>query len=158
MKRQSAFSRIFWRIAISAVGVALIVIAVSNLLLFFFGETSSVSVSTRRVGGASSGRPAEQRYEWSVDYTFTDRNGTAQSGHTTRRGSDLSVQTDSTAYYFPFAPFINALESEVEPNLAQPLFVVLGIFLLYVMNHKTKVKKRARKTPETPHYPDTEQV
>lgn len=142
-KGNPKFSKIFWRIAISAVGAALITLAVVELLLFFFGETAAASVSTRRVGGADNGRPASQRYEWSLDYTFYDKNGITHSGHTTRRGSDLSVKTDSRVYYFRFAPFINALESEAEPNLSQPLFVVIGVFLIYAMNF-TKNKQFGR--------------
>jgi len=52
------------------------------------------------------------------------------------RGGDMGVKTDNVVYYFPFAPFINALESEAQPNISQPLFIVIGIFLLLVMNRK----------------------
>lgn len=143
-KGDSKASEIFWRIAISAFGVALITLAIFELLLFFFGETAAASVSTRRVGGVDSGRPVSQRYEWSLDYTFSDKNGAMYSGHTTRRGSDLSVQSDSWVYYFPFVPFVNALESEAEPNLSQILFVVTGVFLIYIMNRKKKRKSNKK--------------
>ena len=142
VNKQSAFSKILWRIVISAVGIALILIAVFNLLLFFFGDTAVANISIRRVGRVDSGRPVSQRYEWSLDYTFKDTNGATRSGHTTRRGNDLSVKTDSKVYYFPFAPFINALESDAEPNLIQPLFIVTGIFLLFIMNRKRKTARR----------------
>lgn len=79
-KGHSKLSRIFWRIAISTVGVALIVIAVAELLLFFFGEATAANVSTRRVGGADDDRPVSQRYEWSVDYTFKDKNNVSHNG------------------------------------------------------------------------------
>ena len=72
-------SGILWRILISTVGVALILIAVVNILLFFFGDTAFASVSTRRVGGADDNRPVSQRYEWSLDYTFSDKNGTTHN-------------------------------------------------------------------------------
>ncbi len=134
VKKQSTFSIVFWRIVISAVGMVLILIAVFNLLLFFFGNTAVANVSIRRVGGVDSGRPVSQRYEWTLDYTFRDENSIIGSGHTTRRGSDLTVKTDSKVYYFPFAPFINALESDAEPNLIQPLFIITGIFLIIFMN------------------------
>ena len=129
----------FWRIAISAVGIALIAIAMGNLLLFFFGEKTGVlDLNTRRVGGADNGRTVSARYEWSVDYTFKDGNDEVHSGHTTRRGNDLSVKTDSIVYYFAFAPFINSLESDAEPNLSQLLYTGIGAFLLFVINRKCK--------------------
>ena len=138
MKNKRKPSKLFWRIVISAVGAALIFIAVSDLSLYFFGETASASVTTRRVGGADDQYQPNQRYEWSVDYTFTDKNGTEYSGHTTRRGGDLPPKTDSRVYYFPFAPFISALESEAQPNIGQPVFALIGVFLLLVMNRKNK--------------------
>lgn len=153
-KRKSKLSETFWRISISAVGVALIAIAVVNLLLFFFGETAIANISTRRVGGADEGRPVSQRYEWSLDYTFSDKNGTTHSGHTTRRGSDISAKSDSRVYYFAFAPFVSTLESEAEPNLSQPLFVIIGVFLIYVMNIKKKRRNQRERPFESDLYTD----
>ena len=150
--------KLFWRIVISAVGISLILIAVSNFTLYFFGETTMVSVTTRRVGGANDQYEPNQRYEWSVDYTFTDKNSAKFSGHTTRRGGDLPPKTDSRAYYFPFAPFINALESEVQPNFGQLLFIVIGIFLLLVMNrkgNKTRSSSIVRNTDDLKDYDDS---
>ena len=63
-------AKLLWRIIITAVGVALILIAVSNLALYFFGTVAPAAVSTRRVGGANDGQPPNRRYEWSVHYTF----------------------------------------------------------------------------------------
>jgi len=143
-KSKCKLSKLFWRIVISAVGAALILIAVSNFTLYFFGETASASVTTRRVGGADDQYEPSKRYEWSVDYTFKDKNGVSHSGHTTRRGGDLPPKTESRVYYFPFAPFINALESEAQPNIGQLLFIVIGIFLLLVMNRK---RNKARPVP-----------
>lgn len=153
-KRKSKLSEAFWRISISAVGVALITIAVVNLLLFFFGETAAANVSTRRVGGVNGGRLVSQRYEWSLDYSFSDENGTTHNGHSTRRGSDISVRSDSRVYYFAFAPFVNTLESEAEPNLSQPLFVIVGAFLIYVMNTKKKRHNQKEQSSESELYTD----
>lgn len=144
MKNKCKPSKLIWRIVISAVGAALILIAVSNLALYIFGEAVSVNVTTRRVGGADDQYEPSMRYEWSVDYTFMDKNGISHSGHTTQRGNDLPPRTDSRAYYFSFAPFINALESEAQPNIGQLLFIVIGIFLLLAMNRK---RNKARPVP-----------
>lgn len=143
--KKTVVTTIFWRIIISAVGVALIAIAIVNLILFFFGKTAIVDVSTRRVGGVHTNRPASQRYEYSLDYTFVDAKGTKYNGHTTRYGSDLSVNTDKRVYYFTFAPFISSLEKEVEPNLSQPLFILIGVFLISVMNKKKNKSRKIRR-------------
>lgn len=137
-EKQSKASKMFWRIAVSAVGIALILMALGNLSLFFFGESTTAKVTTRRYGGADDNRPVSQRYEWSVDYTFNDKDGKNHSGHTTRRGNDMAVKVENRVYYFPFAPFINSFESEAEPNIGQPLLIGIGIFLLFVMNKKKK--------------------
>lgn len=136
VKKQSTLSKIFWRISISISGIALIVIAVIYLLLFFFGDAADANVSTRRVGGVDSGRLVSQRYEWSLDYTFKDEHGITRSGHTPRRGNDISAKSDSKVFYFPFAPFISALESDAEPNLIQLLFIATEISLIFIMNRK----------------------
>lgn len=138
-EKKSSFSAIFWRIVISAVGAALIVVASAWLLLFFFGKTAAADVTVRRVGGADSGKTPGQRYEWSLGYTFVDGDGVTRSGNATRRGSDISVETDATVYYFSFAPYINALKGEAEPGFIQPLYIAVGIFLIYIMNRKRKI-------------------
>jgi hypothetical protein len=160
MKNKYKPPKLFWRIIISAVGAALIFIAVSNLALYFFGETASISVTTRQIGGVDDRYELNQRYEWSIDYTFTDKNGVSHSGHAIQRGGDLPPKTDSRAYYFSFAPFINALESEAKPNVGQPLYLVIGIFLLLVMNRKSnKARSDAimRNTNDLKDYDDSAQ-
>ncbi len=150
-KAQKKKANVFWRIAISAVGAAMILIAVFQLFLFFFGATAAADISTRRVGGSNDGAPVSQRYEWSVDYTFKDTGGKTHSGHTTRRGSDTSSGvTDDLVYYFPFAPFISALESDADPGLHQLIYVVLGAFLLIVMNNKKKTHSKPVKRTVRP--------
>lgn len=149
-KEQSKASKIFWRIGISAVGIALILMAVGNLSLFFFGESTTANVTTRRYGGADNGRPISQRYEWSVDYSFSDKEGKPHSGHTNRRGNDLGLKVENTVYYFPFAPFINSLENEAEPNIGQPFLLGIGTLFLFVMNKKKEKTSRSFKVVTTP--------
>ena len=127
---------LFWRTLISAVGAALVLLAVVRLSLFFFGDIAAADVNVRRVGGVNDGRPAEDRYEWSLDYTFRDKAGKMHDGTATRRGSDISVDTDDWVYYFSFAPYINALESDAEPNFTQLLLIIVGGFLVYIINRR----------------------
>ena len=144
MAKKKKKSDVFWRIIVSAVGVALIAMAITNFTLFIFGTETSASVNVRRFLGADNGKPADIRYKWSVDYTFFDEDGDEYEGHSTKLGSELSVKTDNTVYYFEAAPWINALESEVKPNWRQILYLGLGVFLIYVMNPEIKKKKRKK--------------
>ena len=137
-------SDVIWRIIVSAVGIALIAMAIANISLFIFGAQTDASVSVRRFGGADNGKPADIRYRWSVDYTFADEYGDIHEGHTTKSGSEMSVNTDDTVYYLKTAPYINGLESEVKPSIGLIIYAGLGIFLIVVMNPKLEVK-RSRK-------------
>lgn len=131
----------------------MILIAVLNLALFFVGKSTAATVTTRRIGGANDGRPADQRYEWSIDYTYRDQNGVVRNGHTTSYGSDNGVKTDKTVYYFTFAPFISSMESEVVPNFGQLVMALIGAFLIAVMNKKQK-KRHWRGKSNASNMPD----
>lgn len=148
--KQQRLTGLLWRILVSVIGLALILMALVHLLLFLFGETAAADVALRRFGGADTGKPPSARYQWSLDYTFTDDSGEKHDGHATRRGSDSSVKSDVRVYYFTFAPFLNTLESEAEPNLGQGLLIGVGLFLLVVMNKKRKivVRKKGKFPPD----------
>lgn len=144
-KNKTAEPGVFWRIVLSSLGAALIIVAILRLALFFFGESTYANVSVRRVGGASDGRPAGFRYEWSIDYSFADKKGNIYNGTTMRLGSDVSVDSDDRVYYFLSAPFINALEGDAEPNLAQPVYIIIGVFLIYIINRKSPCAQKSPK-------------
>lgn len=156
-RRPNKHAKPFWRIIITAVGAALILIAVSNLALYFFGTVAPAAVSTRRVGGANDGQPPNRRYEWSAHYTFRDKNGLEHSGHTTIRSGDIAPKTDNRVYYFSSAPFISVLESEAKPNTGQAVMAALGVLLIFVMNSKKKRRPApaARTAQELTDYDDS---
>lgn len=129
------------RILISIVGVLMILLGVSRLVLFFAGVKTIAQVETRRVGGSSDQYSADKRYEYSIDYTFKDKEGETHSGHTTRRGGDMGVKVEKTVYYLAAAPFINGLATEVEPNIGQLVLVTLGVFLIVAMNRRPRQTK-----------------
>lgn len=141
MAKRKKSSNLFWRIFISAIGVALILIAIMDFSLFLFGEKTTANVTTRRLLGADPGKPSDIRYKWAVDYTFTDDEGKTYDGHTQKLGSDMSVKVEKSVYYFKKAPLINSLESEAKPNWGQLVYIGLGVFLLFAMNGKKKNKK-----------------
>ena len=144
MKKKSRTANIFWRIVITTTGFALIIIAICNLTLGIFGETTTGSVSTRRMGGRIDGSPVNISYKWSIDYSYSV-DGKLYSGSNTYRGSDMSVDYDTMVYYFTFAPWISSLDASPVPNLGTAVYIGLGIFLIYVMNSKPKKRKLAKK-------------
>ena len=145
------------RILITLLGVAMLLLGLSRFALFFVGETTIADVNTRRVGGADNQYASDKRYEWSIDYTFTDADGVVHDGHTTRRGGDMGVKVESTVYYWPAAPFINGLEREVEPNLGQLVLVGIGILLILLMNRKSG-RAMSRRQPARPSVTQTQRA
>jgi hypothetical protein len=135
---KSKRSNMFWRIAISTIGIILILMAIGNLLLFFLGNTAQAVVSTRRYGGERQGAVNDKRYTWYVDYTFQANNNATYEGHLTKLGSATSVTFSKTIYYCPFAPFFNTPEDTAEPNPGQLVMAAAGAFLLIAMNKKSK--------------------
>lgn len=142
-KSKSSETPFFWRIVISLIGLSLILIALSTIALSFWGTSAVAQVSTRRIGGADPGKHANQRYEWSVSYTFKDASGQAYTGYTTKRGGDMAVPVGKNVRYFPFAPYINALSTEAKLNWSQPLYFGLGYLLIAVINGKKKKKSHS---------------
>jgi hypothetical protein len=140
---------IFWRIIISAVGLALMIMALSNLLLFIVGLHATACISTRRYGGERQGAVNENRYTWYVDYTFTADSGLTYEGHLTKLGSATNVSVENKVRYFSFAPFINTLEDTARPNLGQLVMFAAGAFCLVVMNSRQGKSNKQRKTANT---------
>ncbi len=157
MKKTSSVkkSQFIWRIVISIVGAAMILLALRNISLYYFGEQTIASISVSRRGGSSDSSVSSNRYEWSVDYSFMDSDGNPHNGHTTVRGSDTSAGSiSSSVYYFPFAPYLNALSKDASPSVGQPILIGLGIFLIFVMNKKKKHPHRAARKSSKPGSPD----
>lgn len=134
-------SKLFWRVAISTVGVVLILMAVGNLLLFIFGGSANAAFSTRRYGGERVGAVNDKRYTWYVDYTFQADNGKIYEGHLTKLGSATSVSVENPVYYFTFAPFLNTTGDTAKPNAGQIVMIAAGIFCLLAMNGNFKRNK-----------------
>lgn len=134
----------FWRALITFIGIFLIISTLSNIFLFLFGATASAQVETRRFGGSNPGYPAEKRYEWTVEYSFIDNEGTQHTGYTKRRGADLSVEVSREVKYFSFAPFISSLSDEAIISPLQMVSIAIGGFLIYSVNWDLN-KKRAKR-------------
>jgi len=125
-------------VVISLVGLSMLLLGLGNSLLFFVGNTTAAHIETRRFGGSTDQYPASGRYEWVVNYSFVAEDGKTYEGNTRRRGHDLGVSVERTVYYLPQAPVFSALEREVRPNPGQLVLVVLGLFLIVVVNKPPK--------------------
>lgn len=143
-KKANQTTGIFWRVVISMVGVALIILAVGRLAIYLAGEETRIyDVQTRRIGGSDGNQKPDVRYQWDILYSFTDRDGAVHTGFAKRRGGDMGVKVEKMVYYLPAAPFLHVLEKEGKPNLGQAVMLVLGGLLLYVMNRNGTRRKKA---------------
>jgi len=147
-KGTSNWKNRFWRIVISAIGLVLILMAITNLLLFIFGMQASASISTRRYGGERQGAVNDYRYTWYVDYSFTASNGIVYDGHLSKLGSATSVSVDKNVRYFSFAPFINTLEDTAKPSLGQLILFAAGAFCLVAMNSNQRKFRQQKSTSD----------
>ena len=134
----------FWRVAISLVGAALILWALSDAALRLFGAQAPAVVHVRRVGGADVSRPPDAQYQWSVDYTFYV-NGRLYQGHEAARGSAVAVGHSDTVRYFPFFPQIHSLSSDEPAVLGFFVSAGLGVLLVAAMNPGRKKTRAAAK-------------
>lgn len=135
------------RILLAVIGLALVLMAITNFLLPLLGRSAVADVNARRVGG-STGNRNEISYQWSVHWTF-DVDGKAYAGYAMRRGSPFGVDVSSTVLYLPFAPWINNLADVSRLSALNLLTLGLGVPLLTVALRRT-TKPRVAKPQTTP--------
>lgn len=130
------------RILITLLGVALILMAASEALLGYAGESvTAVLTSIRRVGGE---RPEAipGRYSYDISYTFNLPNGKEISGSTKKVGDSVFLKTDGSSTvqvrYLTICPHINTLEGYAAFGWSQVVLILVGVFLIYFMNSKNR--------------------
>lgn len=126
------------------VGLILILLALVTSLIIVFGTETSAHVSVRRFGGAIDGAPANARYEWSLDYSFTASDGKSYNGTATRRGSDTSVKFTPRVKYLSSLPRFNVLVDTSPYGIGQVLYLIMGWLLIYL----PRAPKTGRKKEE----------
>ena len=131
------------RILITLLGLAFVFWGFGSVVLGLIGERdTAVITSTRQQGGErSDGKPG--RYTYSIGYTFTLPEGKSIHGSTTKIGTAIYFKADGTSTapvrYLKQAPFINTLEENTKLSMGQFIMVVVGVFLIIVMNKKGKI-------------------
>ena len=137
---KSKFSKLLTRFFITLLGIAFIAYGISTVMLGFLGdEATAVITSIRRELGERD-EMIRGRYTYNISYTFTIPNGESVSGNTKRVGDATYLKADGKSKravkYFSSFPYINALEDDTKPGLAQLLFVGIGCFLVYIVNRR----------------------
>lgn len=133
------------RILITLLGICLILIAVTQTVLGFAGEsTSAVITDIRREGGErTDGKPG--RYTYNISYTFTLPDGKEINGFTKKIGDSVYIKADGKSTmqvrYFAFFPYINAMERDTALGAQQVVLIIAGGFLIFFMNWKKRGEK-----------------
>lgn len=114
--------------------------AVSQLLLGFWGEsTAAVMTNIRREGGERS-ESIPNRYTYNISYRFTLPDGKEIDGFTKKVSGPVFLKADGTSTvmvrYLPVFPHINSLEEFSRFGGSQIVLVLTGVFLVYFINKR----------------------
>lgn len=140
---KSKTGKVFIRIVITLVGVALIFLAARDVGLTVIGKTATATVTTKQYNDSPDfNEPIELQYKWKVSWTFT-ADGKEYSGSDNVKGSATNVIHGNTVYYYPFAPQINSLYAKDAAGVGTVVLTVLGLLLIIIANRKTKKSKSA---------------
>ncbi len=126
------------RIWITLLGVGLIFMGASEIALGFFGESApGVITGIRREGGErTDGKPG--RYTYHISYAFTLPDGKEIDGFTKKVGDSVYLKADGVSAvrvrYFPFLPYINAMERDAGLGAGQVVLVFAGCALIFLIN------------------------
>lgn len=137
MKRKN---KLIPRILITILGIAIILMGVSQIILGVVGKSApAVITSIRREGGErADGKPG--RYTYSIGYTFTITDGSKIDGFSKKISDSVYLKPDGTSIvrvrYLPDFPYINAMEQDTGLGAGQITLIIAGIFLIYFMNTK----------------------
>lgn len=141
-------SNLFWRFIISGIGLLMIITAVTQLSLGFFGDNTIGTISGfRRIGG-ERGEAIPNRYTYSLEYRYKVE-GVEYSGTTTQIGSPLFTKVTGketiSINYFEFAPQISCPEQDSNVDIGKAALIGMGGFLIKVMNPKKTKKNTSKK-------------
>lgn len=130
------------RILISSLGIALILMGVSEIFLGFAGEKADAVVTEiRREGGErTDGRPG--RYTYNIGYTFTLSDGRTINGVTKKIGNAIYLKANGEQTvpirYFRAFPYISTMEKDAGLGAGQLTLIVAGSALVFFMNTKKR--------------------
>lgn len=131
------------RVLISLLGLALILMGLSEVMLGFVGASAPATITNiRREGGErSDGKPG--RYTYNISYSFTLPDGRKMDGFTKKIGNSVFIKASGATAtevvkYFPQFPYLNALAQNTGLGAGQVVLMLAGTALIYLMNQKNK--------------------
>lgn len=130
------------RILITLLGIALILMGMSEIFLGFAGERADAVVTDiRREGGErTDGKPG--RYTYNIGYTFTLSDGRTINGVAKKIGNAVYLkpngkQTVPIRYLRTF-PYISTMEKDAGLGAGQLTLMLAGGALVFFMNTKKR--------------------
>ncbi|MDD2969388.1 MAG: hypothetical protein PHT89_04670 [Lachnospiraceae bacterium] len=133
-------SKIIPRILITLLGIAMMLIPISDIILKVAGESATAVITEiRREGGErSDGIPG--RYTYNISYTFYLPDGKQVDGFTKKIGNSVYLKADGTSTtkvrYLEKAPFINAMEKDTGLGMGQIVMFLTGGGLIFLINKR----------------------
>ncbi len=133
-------SSLHTRLLITMLGIAFVAYGSSNVMLGYFGEKETATIT--HIGREEGERDQLTRgkYTYRISYTFTLLNGRTVNGAGKRVGDDTYLKADgkskTAVRYFSFLPIVNAMEEDTKPDIGQVLLLVIGCFLIYIVNRR----------------------
>ena len=130
------------RILITLLGIALILMGMSEMFLGFAGERADAVVTDiRREGGErTDGRPG--RYTYNIGYTFTLSDGRTINGVAKQIGNAVYLKANGEQIvpirYFRAFPYISAIEKDAGLGAGQLILIIAGGTLVFFMNTKKR--------------------
>jgi hypothetical protein len=132
----------FFRILITLIGAGFIAWGLTTLALGFAGTQTNAEITHIRREGGERNEVNRGRYTYLMSYSFVLSDGKKVNGVSRYIGDSVYLKADGKSKipvrYFSFFPAINALASDTKPGIGQLLFLVIGIFLIYIMNKRPK--------------------
>ncbi len=128
------------RFLITLLGIALILMGITEIALGLIGEsTSAVVTSIRREGGErDDGKPG--RYTYNIGYTFTLPSGKEINGFSKKIDDSVYLKADDKSNirirYFSAFPYINTPQNDARFGAGQLTLILTGLFLIFLMNVK----------------------
>jgi len=131
----------FWRFTLTFIGIIFIFYSLFLITLGLIGEDKSGTLITYRRILGERGEVIPNQYTYSLEYKFyVDKN--EYSGTSTVIGSPLFMKPDGQnlieIVYLKEAPYLNALKSDTRLDIGKFVMIIVGTFLVYIINLKNK--------------------
>lgn len=134
------------RILLTPLGLVLMAWGIVTPTLGLFGTETTGSVTDTRRLNYERNEPLRNRFNYSVNYRFSTRDGRVIDGTTNMLGSFSKVpalQKDHSLQirYFPVWPAINSPSIQARPNIEHLVVLIAGWLLAFGLWRRKKSRK-----------------